>query len=83
MTWTPGSVPAHTNNTSLKKEVAFQISLTPSVNQVHQYPILINQAKLSAVDSFTNIKLESIQDNLTTRFSTDPTYKTEQATVVP
>ena len=83
VTWTPGSVPAHTNNTSLKKEVAFQISLTPSVNQVHQYPILINQAKLSAVDSFTNIKLESIQDNLTTRFSTDPTYKTEQATVVP
>ncbi len=82
ITWNPGSVPAYANNTTLRKEVAFQISFLPNVNQVNQYPVLVNQVDLKAVDGFTGVKLESIQESLTTRFSTDPTYKSIQSVVV-
>lgn len=81
VTWAPGAVPSFTNTSSLRKEVAFQISFLPSVTQINEYPILVNQAKLTAVDAYTNVKLEANQEYLTTRFSTDPTYKIEQATV--
>lgn len=82
ITWSPGPVPAYANNTTLRKEVAFQISLLPSVSQINQSPVLVNQADLKAIDVFTGVKLESLQGSLTIRFSTDPTFKPEQSVVV-
>ena len=75
VTWNVGSVNANTTGSSVKKELAFQISFTPSITQAVTAPTLVNQAVLSAVDSFTNAQLESNQDLLGTRFSTDPAYK--------
>ena len=82
VTWTPGNVGTYSSGSSSRKEVAFQISFTPSVNQIDQSPTLLNQATLTAVDSFTGVSIQNIQDYITTRFSTDPTYKEGQATVV-
>jgi hypothetical protein len=75
VTWNVGEVEAHTSGASLRKEVAFQIVFTPSIVHVGNTPVLVNQATLSGVDRFTNARLTSDQDSLTTRFSTDPAYK--------
>jgi hypothetical protein len=82
VTWNVGNVPANTSGNSLRKEVAFQISFTPSINQTGNAPVLVNQASLSAVDNFTGIDLKSSQDALTTRYSTDPAYQTGNEAVV-
>lgn len=75
VTWNVGNVVANTVGSAIRKEVAFQIAFTPSITQAVTAPTLVNQATLSGVDSFTNAQLESNQDLLGTRFSTDPAYK--------
>ncbi len=74
VTWNVGSVEAN-RMSSERREVAFQIAFIPSVIQVSSSPVLVNQAKLTGIDNFTNSKVDSNQDPLTTRYSTDPSYK--------
>ena len=81
VTWSTGNIPAYTDTTH-RKEVAFQVSLLPSITQVDQAPTLVNESTLIGTDSFTSATLQSTQDYLTTRFSTDPSYLTGQETVV-
>ena len=82
ITWNIGNVSTYTVSSSRRREVSFQIAFQPSINQADQSPTLVNQATLIGVDSFTNTQLQSLQDYLTTRFSTDPGYREGQATVV-
>lgn len=82
VTWNAGSIDAN-RVSSERKEVVFQISFTPSIIQVGSSPILVNQAKLTGIDNFTNSKVESNQDSLSTRYSTDPIYKQGDETVKP
>ncbi len=81
ITWSIGNLGTYTTDSSRRKEVYFQVSFQPGVNLANQSPTLLNQATLSAVDSFTGTQLQSKQDYLSTRFSTDPEYKEGQATV--
>ncbi|MDE1966860.1 MAG: hypothetical protein KGI45_02180 [Patescibacteria group bacterium] len=81
VTWNIGNVSAYAG-TSNRRELDFQVSLKPSVSQVGQSPVLVGQATLSATDSFTGASLTSQQDQLTTRFSTDPAYQSGDETVV-
>lgn len=82
VTWEIGTVAAYTSSATRRREVNFQIAFTPSINQADQSPTLVNQSTLSAIDNFTGAQLQSTQEYLTTRFSTDPSYKEGQATVV-
>lgn len=82
VTWNIGNVGTYTLSSSRRREVAFQISFTPSVTQAGQYVTLVNQSSLKALDNFTGSQLTSNQDLLTTRFSTDPAYKDGFETVV-
>lgn len=82
ITWNVGDVGTYTLNSSGRREVAFQISFTPSVDQINQIPTLVNQASLTALDTFTNAQVNSSQSELSTRFSTDPNYTSGQETVV-
>lgn len=75
ITWNIGNISTYTIDSSRRREAAFQISFLPSVSQLDQSPTLINEASLTAIDSFTNASLSSSQDYLTTRFSTDASYK--------
>lgn len=82
VTWNIGSVDTFTLNSSRRREVAFQVSFTPSVNQIGQSPTLVNRGTLVATDNFTKASLQSEQEPLTTRFSTDPAYKEGNEAVV-
>ncbi|MEK7641928.1 MAG: hypothetical protein AAB365_02955 [Patescibacteria group bacterium] len=82
ITWDIGNVSTYTEGSSRRREVYFQVSFQPSVNQADQSPTILNQATLTATDNFTGAQLQSKQDYLSTRFSTDPNYREGQATVV-
>jgi len=75
VTWDIGSIGANTSGSTRRKEVNFQIAIEPGVNLFEQAPIIVEQALLTAIDEFTGASLESKQDYVTTRFSTDPAYK--------
>jgi hypothetical protein len=82
VTWNIGSVGTYTAGTPNRREVYLQVSLEPSVGQIGSAPIMVNQASLTGVDSWTNQTLSSTQGYLTTSFSTDPSYKSGSGTVV-
>ena len=81
ITWNIGSVNTYTLSASQRREVSFQVSFLPSISQVGQSPIIVNTATLTAIDSFTGVSLTSVQDSLSTRFSTDPSYQGGNETV--
>ena len=75
VTWNVGSIEASKPNSSARKEIIFQVSFTPNVIQLGNVPTLVNNMSLTAIDNFTNTSLQSRQDQLTTRYSTDSVYK--------
>jgi len=81
VTWNAGTVGTYTANSGQRKTVSFQVSLEPNVNQVGSVPTLVNDAALTATDDFTAATLTSKQSYLTTRYSTDPSYKPGDETV--
>ena len=82
ITWNIGNVNTYTSGTFARREVAFQVTFQPSVDQVNQSPILINQAVLTAIDNWTKSTLQSTQGYLTTSYSTDPVFKYGDGVVV-
>ncbi len=73
--WNVGSLSTYTAGSSKRRQVAFQVSLTPSINQVNDSPAILDQSVITAIDDFTGEELKSNLGTLTTRFSTDPQYK--------
>ncbi len=83
VTWNAGSVPSGVGYTRASREVAFQVDLMPSANQVGETPILIKDQILRAEDTFTKTSIEdNTNSNVNTRISTDPNYSTELERVV-
>lgn len=84
VTWKAGDIPAYTGFGNVRREVAFQISFEPSVNQVGRSLVdLVGETSFSAVDIFTGAKLESTRRELTTRFSNDPQFKGGDEIIAP
>jgi len=80
--WDVGGVGTYTTGSTRRREMVFQVSIEPNVNHIGQAPTLINEAVLTAVDNFTRTTLQSSQEFLTTRFSTDPGYREGDEMVV-
>ncbi|MEK7463658.1 MAG: hypothetical protein AAB610_00855 [Patescibacteria group bacterium] len=72
--WNVGSLSTYTNGTSRRKQVSFQVGLVPSVTQVGQTPVIVNQSTFTAQDDFTGETLKSNLGTLNTRFSADQTF---------
>ena len=82
--WRAGNVSTYTtSNNSRVRQAIFQISFEPSVAQIGQVPILVQDTTLSGYDDFTEESLTSTADALTTRFNTDPAFKDRDDAVVP
>jgi hypothetical protein len=80
--WKVGSMGTYTQNNTKRRQVAFQVGMTPIITQVGVAPTLIDGVTLTAQDDFTNQTLNSSLSPLTTRFSTDPTFKDGDEKVV-
>jgi len=75
LVWKVGDIKAYAGYSTPKREVAFQIGFEPSVSQVGQSPVLVNEAVLTAQDLFTGATIRTTKLPLSTRFSTDPTFR--------
>jgi hypothetical protein len=64
--WRPGDIEARQ-----RKQLTFQVSLTPSVSQIGAIPTLINSQQLRASDRFTGATLRASAPALTTALSTE------------
>jgi hypothetical protein len=82
ITWDVGNLDAGTGFSSPAKEVSFQISLLPSLSQVGTGPIIVGATEITATDDFTRVELNIQKPTLTTRLTTDPSFKSGQGTVV-
>jgi hypothetical protein len=73
--WQVRSIPATKGIVGQPAEAIFQIETIPAVNQVDQELPLLSETKIQAVDSFTNLTLESSDSALTTSLPDDPTIQ--------
>ncbi len=74
ISWKAGRIAAGTGFGSPQKEAAFQISFTPSQNQVGSVPTLLGETKVTGTDTFTHTEVSDKKPALSTRISTDPVY---------
>lgn len=77
VTWNTGRIPAGGS-----REISFQISLLPSVSQVHKAPALTGIFTMVARDEFTNTEVEDKKPVITTNISLDPQFNSGAASVV-
>ncbi len=82
VTWKISNLDAGTGFLNSPRAVAFQLSLLPSISQVGDSPILVDNQLVEGVDSFTASQLFSKNNALTTRFSTDPSFHSGDEQVV-
>ena len=82
VTWNVGNVLAGAGTVNPAKEVSFQVSFLPSVDQIGSVPNLIGDASLTARDSFTLTDVGDSFTALNTRLTSDPYFKAEAETVI-
>jgi hypothetical protein len=64
-----------------RKEVSFQVALTPSTSQVGGVPILLNAQTMRATDRFTSERLQAKADPVYTELSTEAGYEEDNGIV--
>jgi hypothetical protein len=72
ITWNVGQVTAGTGIISPIKQVAFQISVTPSLGQLGKSPDVLFESLFTGEDNFTNAPIERSASKLNTSAPTDP-----------
>lgn len=83
ITWNVGSIKPKADVSSTgQREVAFQVALLPSLSQIGNTPILVNEQTITGNDRFSETTIQAIKKELTTRLFTDPNFATEDARVV-
>jgi hypothetical protein len=74
ITWNIGGIPKGTGITSGERSVSFQVSLNPSLSQVGDSPVIINNATLTGHDDFANLDVKVNKTSLTSVLSNDPAF---------
>lgn len=77
VTWEVGNVSSGAGTTLPAREVSFQISLLPSVDQIGIAPSLIGDTTLTAKDNFTLTPVTTSFTSLNTQLKSDPYFKPE------
>jgi hypothetical protein len=72
ISWTLGKVAANTGVLLAAKRLAFQIGFTPSSVHAGDKAVLVEESKVSGLDTFTGIFLENIAKKIMTDLPDDP-----------
>jgi hypothetical protein len=64
--WNIGDIPRGAGAVTSTKQMAFQVSITPSVTQVGSVPVLVSEGAFSGVDDFTGSTIRSSVRSVTT-----------------
>jgi hypothetical protein len=80
--WNADRIPKGTGIVGAKKEVAFQISFTPSLSQVGSIPTIINEATLTGHDDFANVDVRINKAILNTNLDSDAAFPLNGSIIV-
>ena len=80
--WNIGNIPKGAGITGASREVAFQLTFTPSLSQVGNRPAIINDAVLTGHDDFANVNLTVNKASLNTELSNDGAFPPNGGRVV-
>jgi hypothetical protein len=80
--WSIGNISAGAGVTSSAKEMSFQISFLPSVDQIGLAPVLVGEMLLTAKDNFTLTEVSNSYPSLSTDLNGDPYFKDGSEKVV-
>ena len=72
--WNVGGIPKGTGITATDREVAFQVTFTPSESQVGTAPVLINDTVLTGHDDFANVDVTVNKASLNTQLFNDSAF---------
>lgn len=75
--WKPGNILS-----GGRKEVSFQLEITPSLSQRGQTPVLLRSQTARATDRFTGERLQADSDPVLTELSTEAGYAKDNGVVV-
>lgn len=75
--WNVGAIPPGGT-----REVAFQVSLIPSLSQINQYPLLTGDTIMTGTDDFTKTELSDKKPAVRTLLTSDPQFVQSQGAVV-
>lgn len=81
--WKVGTLAAGAGEILPVRQVAFQVGLTPAVNQIGDAVELIGESVARAKDLFTGVSLESVTGIIDTAMKDDPAVRSDQGTVAP
>jgi len=82
-TWTPGRINATKGVIDAPVDLAFQVEVTPSSDQVNQFPTLLGQTTVAATDLFTGKAFFDKVEAFTTILINDPTILSQDKQVNP
>ena len=72
--WNLGAVSAETGFSKSKREVAFQVTLKPSLTQIGSSPNIIEEQILSGKDDYSDIQVTDRRNDLNIRLVDDPGF---------
>ncbi len=73
--WRVGGLDTNTQSSSRSRLVSFQVSITPSLAQLGQAPVIVQDTTLVGLDDYTGAQLTSTAPAVTTRFASDPAFR--------
>ena len=82
ITWLAGTLSQNADVGTGAKQVAFKVTLRPSIIQVGSSPEVIGQSVVTGTDTFTGTTLRNSAPALTTRTTTDLLWQEGQGSVV-
>lgn len=80
--WNVGSIKPKADSGGGQREIAFQVALFPSVSQIGDMPVLVNEQMVKGNDRFSETEINDTEKALTTRLFTDPNFNFSDADVV-
>ena len=79
--WQIGKMSAGTGFVYPVKQVAFQIGFTPSIGQVGDSAVVVQQAKVTGDDGFTGAQISDTEDGLKSDMPDDPTMTLDKGKI--
>ncbi|MDD2753214.1 MAG: hypothetical protein PHT44_01215 [Candidatus Portnoybacteria bacterium] len=80
--WQIGKLSAGTGFVYPVKQIAFQVGFTPSISQVDDSAVVVQQAKATGDDSFTNVQISASDNALKSDMPDDPTITLEKGKII-
>ncbi len=74
VTWSIGDMRANTGSIYNERTASFLVSITPSLSDLGQDMILLNEAVISGIDVFSGAQVGETRSAVTTNITSDPAY---------